>query len=44
MGIAVAALQHFMGNAYFEEIRKPIETNDTPFDLEMTNGVAHPVT
>ena len=34
-----------MRNAFLEETRKTIETNDAPFDPEdMTNGIVHPAT
>jgi hypothetical protein len=44
-GIAVAALQQFMGNAFIEEMRQTVEVYDTPFSPEeVANGVVHPVT
>ena len=45
MGIAVTALQQFMGNAFIEETRKTIELYDAFFyPEEMANWVVHPVT
>ena len=41
-GIAMMALQQFMGNAFIEEIREMIEIYDAPFDQEeMTIGVVY---
>ena len=45
IGIAVTALQKFMGNAFLEEIRKTIKSNDVIFDQEeMEHGVVRSVT